>query len=117
MRLVPLRSSLASARLEPGNGPRVIRGLEPYPTFTASLIGDQPSFTTEAMEADMVAASCDLVSEHPSVGALLFECTNRAPYAHAVQAAVGLPIFDLQIQTLVEFVYASQHRRPYIGEL
>src|SRR5207237_398987 len=60
-------------------------------------------------------AASDLLAAHPDLGALVFECTNMAPYAHAVQAATGLPVFD--IQTLIDHVYRALHRRPYLGEL
>ena len=32
-----------------------------------------------------------LVTEHPEIGAMVFECTNMPPYAADVQAATGLP--------------------------
>jgi Asp/Glu/hydantoin racemase len=99
----------------PDSIPVAIRGMERYSTFTDALLGNRPSFEQEAMEADMVAAARDLVAAHPDVGALVFECTNMAPYAHAVQDAVGLPVFD--IQTLIEQVYLALHRRPYVGEM
>jgi hypothetical protein len=95
--------------------PLAILGLERYASFTQALIGNAPSFATEALEADMVQAATDLVAAHPDVGALVFECTNMAPYAAAVQAATGLPVFD--VQTLVEHVYLALHRLPYVGEL
>jgi len=38
-----------------------------------------------------------------------------APYAHAVQEAVGLPVFD--IQTLIRMVYAALHQQPYTGHM
>jgi hypothetical protein len=99
----------------PDSIPVAIRGMERYATFTDALLGNRPAFEPEAMEADMVAAARDLVAAHPDVGALVFECTNMAPYAHAVQDAVGLPVFD--IQTLIEQVYLALHRRPYVGEM
>ncbi|ESY42091.1 hypothetical protein X747_15285 [Mesorhizobium sp. LNJC384A00] len=40
----------------------------------------------DALEAD-VASTLNLVTEHPEIGALLFECTDLPPYAHAVQEA------------------------------
>jgi Asp/Glu/hydantoin racemase len=95
--------------------PVAIRGLESYSTFTQALIGNAREFSTEAMEADIVTAATDLSAAHPDLGAIVFECTNMAPYAHAVQAATGLPVFD--IQTLLEHVYSALHRRPYSGEL
>ncbi len=100
----------------PDTMPLAIRGLERYPTFSRTLIGNEPRFETEAMQADLVAAARDLRAEHPDIGALLFECTNMAPYARAVQAALGgLPVFD--IQTLIDHIYQSLHRRSYDGEL
>jgi Asp/Glu/hydantoin racemase len=95
--------------------PVIVRGLEGYRAFTRTLIGNELTLDTDALEADMVQAARELVSEHPDIGALVFECTNMAPYAHAVQAAVKLPIFD--IQTLLQHVYLALHRAPYPGEL
>ena len=56
-------------------------------------------------------AAQKLVREHPDVGAIVFECTNMAPYAHLVQQAVSLPVFD--IQTLTNMVFEGTHRAPY----
>jgi hypothetical protein len=36
-----------------------------------------------------------MLAEAPDLGAFLFECTNLQPYAPAVQAATGLPIFGI----------------------
>jgi hypothetical protein len=92
-----------------------IKGLESYPTFTRALLGNEQAFSTEEMEADMVSAALDLVAERQDTGAIVFECTNMAPYAAAVQAAVKLPVFD--IQTLLDHVYHALHRTRYEGDL
>ena len=44
----------------------------------------------------------------PCVGAVVFECTNMAPYALAVQEVTGLPVFD--IQTLLEKAGLAKRR-------
>ena len=36
-----------------------------------------------------------LVARHPEVGAVLLECTNMCPYAAALRARLGLPVFDM----------------------
>jgi hypothetical protein len=36
-----------------------------------------------------------LVQDNPDVGALVFECTNLGQYARPVQAAWGIPVFDI----------------------
>lgn len=56
-----------------------------------------------------------MVNQYGDVGAIVFECTNMAPYAHAVQAAVGLPIFD--IQTLIRTMYDALHQPVYEGHM
>jgi hypothetical protein len=63
----------------------------------------------------MVRVAQRLVSGHPDVGAILFECTNMPPYAHAVQAAVSLPIYH--IFSLIDMVYQSFHWQPYLGTM
>ena len=54
-----------------------------------------------------------LVSEHPEVRALLFECVDLPPYAHAVQEAVGLPVFDMT--TLISHFHSALVRHPFAG--
>ncbi len=93
--------------------PVAVAGMEDEKLFTSVFRDDLLSMDVEQMQSDMVAVARRLVSEHPDVGAIVFECTNMAPYAHAVQAAVGLPIFD--IQALIRMVYTSLHQRPYLG--
>ena len=67
----------------------------------------------EKVEAEIVEVAKEMVAEHPEVGAILFECTDLPPYAHAVQEATGLPIFD--ITTLINFAISGIVRRPFAG--
>src|SRR6185436_16134446 len=46
-------------------------------------------------EQDVVEAGKVLVAKHPEVGAIVLECTNMPPYAAALQAAVGVPVYDI----------------------
>ena len=61
----------------------------------------------------MVEVAQALVREHPEVKALLFECVDLPPYAHAVQEAVGLPVFD--ITTLIGHFRSALVRYPFTG--
>jgi hypothetical protein len=56
-----------------------------------------------------------LVEREPSIGAIVFECTNMPPFADAVQRAVNLPVFD--IVTLINMVHEAVTRKPYRGYL
>ena len=46
-------------------------------------------------EQDILEAGRALVAAHREVGAIVLECTNMPPYAAALQAALGLPVFDI----------------------
>ena len=48
-----------------------------------------------ACEQDILAAGDALLRDHPEVGAILLECTNMCPHAHALRAHSGLPVFDM----------------------
>jgi len=48
-----------------------------------------------AREAEVVAAARRLTARHTEVGAILFECTNFPPHRAAVDAATGLPVYDV----------------------
>lgn len=93
--------------------PIVVAGMENEPLFTRVFAGDRLEFDVDQMEADMVNVARRLITEHPSVGAILFECTNMPPYAHAVQKAVRRPIFH--ILSLIDMVFQSFHWKPYEG--
>ena len=48
-----------------------------------------------AREAEVVAAARRLLARDPAIGAILFECTNFPPHRAAVEAATGLPVYDI----------------------
>lgn len=90
-----------------------VTGLENKPAFKAAVHDQCGTLDFDAVEAEVVAAACDLVAAHPEIGALLFECTDLPPYAFAVQQATGLPVFDAS--TLINFGAASVMRRRFRG--
>jgi len=54
-----------------------------------------------------------LVTRHPDIGAIVFECTHLPPSAAAVQQATGLPVFD--VTTLLNFAYNAIVRKRFTG--
>ena len=46
-------------------------------------------------ERDILEAGAELVRRHPEVGAIVLECTNMPPYAAALSAYVGLPVYTI----------------------
>ena len=85
--------------------PIAVTGLETEKEFSRVLLDDELELDFEAARAEHVAVARRLVQEHPEVGAIVLECTNMPPYAADVQAATGLPVFD--IGSLVRMVHAA----------
>ncbi|MGH6902382.1 MAG: aspartate/glutamate racemase family protein [Geminicoccaceae bacterium] len=63
--------------------------------FTRVLLGNELELDVAAAERDILEAGDQLVARHPEVGAVLLECTNMCPYAHALGERLGLPVFDM----------------------
>jgi hypothetical protein len=115
--LVSGANSLNAAHLElaaAGSDARmVLASLQGRPFFTAAVCDERGELDFEGVTAEVVEVARTLVREHPDVKALLFECVDLPPYAHAVQEAVGLPVFD--ITTLIGHFHAALVRNPFKG--
>jgi hypothetical protein len=91
---------LRAAGIDPG-WRLLVRGMESCESFN-TILGtiDTATNPDHALDVDQtkreVADVCQaMLAEAPDLGAFLFECTNLQPYAQAVQAATGLPIFGI----------------------
>lgn len=62
---------------------------------------------------DLAACAHELVAAHPEIGAILLECSDLPPYAHAIQASTGLPVFDFI--TLIDWAHSAVVQTPYYG--
>lgn len=63
--------------------------------FAESILGNRATLDVSRAEAEMVDAAQSLLRRAPEIGALLLECTNMPPYARAVSAATGLPVYSI----------------------
>ena len=63
--------------------------------FARAILGDQPSMDAALLCAEVLAAGRLLLRRHPEVAAIVLECTNMPPYADALRAATGLPVYDV----------------------
>ena len=73
--------------------------------------GEGDSLDSARAEQDVVEAGRALVAQHPEVGAIVLECTNMPPYAAALQAGVGLPVYD--ICSMIGWLHAGLRSRSY----
>jgi hypothetical protein len=89
-----------------------IAGTEGGREFFRVLIGAESEDLDVALaEQDVLDAGRALVARHPEVGAIVLECTNMAPYAAAMQAALGRPVYD--IYSLVAWFHAGLRPRAW----
>jgi len=89
----------------------VVQGMDDYPEFFGAFVGNTPEIDLDKAGAEMDDAARKLVREHPEVGAIVLECTNMPPFAHAVQQAVGLPVYD--VTTLIRHTVGALLRGPF----
>jgi hypothetical protein len=70
-------------------------GTEGGAELTRVIEQDLPELDPASACRDVLAAGEALLAKAPDVGAVVLECTNMAPYARALAAHVGLPVFDI----------------------
>jgi Asp/Glu/hydantoin racemase len=63
--------------------------------FRVLVRGEKEDMDVALAARDILAAGRTLVTRHPEVGAIVLECTNMPPYAHALREILGLPVFDI----------------------
>lgn len=62
---------------------------------------------------EIVSLAKQIVSEFPTTGAIVLECSDMPPYAYCVQETVQLPVFDFI--TLIKWLHSSVCQMPYDG--
>ena len=108
------RASLTPAHLGAAGVPpdTPIAGTENGREFFRVIIkAEQDDMDVALAEQDIVDAGKDLVARHHDVGAIVLECTNMPPYAAALQAAVGLPVYD--IYSMITWFHAGLRPRVF----
>lgn len=95
--------------------PLAIAGMEKQREFREAILEEKGTLDSSKIEAEVVEVAKELVSRNPNIGSILLECSDLPPYAHAVQAATGLPVFDFI--TMIEYVHRSFVRTPFTGHM
>ena len=76
-----------------------ITGLEDVGLFRETFLADKlyqnVGFDRALMEAAIVEKALAMTSNNPDLSAILLECGNLPPYAGAIEAATGKPVFHL----------------------
>ena len=113
--LVARKDSLTRRHLEAIGAesiPLCIAGMEEQPEFREVMLeARRAELDVDRLEHEVLGQAERLASENRDLSALVIECTDLVPFSHAIQARLGLPVFD--IVTLTEMVHRSLTRRPY----
>ena len=83
--------------------------------FTHAVLGDEIEIDFDACRADLLAASGQLMADHPDTGAILLECTNMVPYAADIRRATGRPVYS--IHTFLTWFQAGLVPRRFSTDL
>jgi len=79
--------------------------------FRVLILGKKQDMDIGLAAADILDAGRRLVARHPEIGAIVLECTNMPPYAHALREVLGLPVYD--IYSLVTWLHAGLRPRDF----
>jgi len=79
--------------------------------FRVLVRAEATDMDVDLARQDVLDAGRDLVRRHPEVGAIVLECTNMPPYAAAMQAELGLPVYD--IFSIVSWFHAGLRPRAW----
>ena len=89
-----------------------VAGTENGQEFYRVLVkGEKDDMDIALAEADVVEAGKALVAQHRGIGAIVLECTNMPPYAAALKAAVGIPVYD--IYSMITWFHAGLRPREF----
>jgi Asp/Glu/hydantoin racemase len=91
-----------------------IAGTENGREFYRVLIkAESMEMNVDLARKDVLEAGHELISHSPSIGAIVLECTNMPPYAAALQAELGLPVYD--IYSMIRWFHAGLRPRRWTG--
>lgn len=93
--------------------PLAIGGMETNEAFMRGVIANCGELDDDGIRKGVVKVAQELQAQHEDLGAILLECSDLPPYAHAVQAATGLPVFDFI--TMINYMHEVHARKPYNG--
>jgi len=107
-------ASLTTAHLAAAGAPvdTPVCGTENGKEFFRVLVkAEKTDMDIALAEQDILDAGRCLVTRHPEVGAIVLECTNMPPYSAALQAATGLPVYD--IYSMITWFHAGLRPRAF----
>jgi Asp/Glu/hydantoin racemase len=83
--------------------------------WTNELRSDPPAADYEKAKTEFVAEAVRFYQAHPTMGAMVLECTGFPPFARALQHTIRIPVFSWG--TLLDYAYSVVVHRDYYGHV
>ena len=80
-----------------------------------SVRPDPPRAAYDKMAREFLDVAVDFYRAHPSMGAMVLECTGMQPFARALQRKIDIPLFSWG--TLLDYAYSVVVHRDYYGHV
>lgn len=91
-----------------------VAGLEHTEEFARVILRNETNnMDMDIVTDEVISTAKKLLQDNPQIGSIVLECTDLPPYAHELQAQLGVPIFDLT--TLATMVHDVVVRQPFKG--
>ncbi len=90
-------ASLTEAHLAGAGAPldTPVGGVDPNGEFATKILRNHETLDVTRSREELIAGAKAVVERYPNTGALILECTNMVPYAAAVRAAIGIPVYSI----------------------
>ncbi len=79
--------------------------------FRVLILAEKRDMDVGLAARDILNAGRRLMASHPDIGAIVLECTNMPPYAHALREVLGVPVYD--VYSLIVWLHAGIRPRDF----
>ena len=83
--------------------------------WTKDLRPDIPTADYAKAEHELLSVAKEFAAEHPTMGAMVLECTGFQPFARAIQREIEMPVFSWS--TLLDYAYSVAAHRDFYGHV
>jgi hypothetical protein len=83
--------------------------------WTKDLRPDIPTADYAKAEHELLSVAKEFAAEHPTMGAMVLECTGFQPFARSIQREIEMPVFSWS--TLLDYAYSVVAHRDFYGHV
>jgi hypothetical protein len=91
-----------------------IVGMPRSSAFQRWIREGETSTASATLQQEVLGVAERMLRDDPSIGAIVCECTNLAPYSHDVRQRLGVPVFDMV--ALVHWFYRGLHPERFASD-